>query len=291
MNESIKVVSEVNKTVALSIVIPTLGRKQEVDMLLQSIEQSNIIFPYEIIVVDQNPEGFLNEICDKYAKKLPLTQYIVSFKGSSKARNFGVKKAKGEIICFPDDDAEFLPDTITTAFEIMKKKKVPCVFGKVISKKTGEDVVIKFCKEEKFLSLKDFEGAFVEATMFAKTQLIRDFQFDEELGIGTIHGAEEGYDLVFRLLKAEVSIFFSPEIKFYHPIKVMTRKSDAEVKRAFYYSCGLGYLCKKHGFVRKYRRRMLRIMLVIPVIALFRHKELKYFRAQKMGLELGYKFI
>ena len=260
-------------------------------MLLQSIESADIDIPYEVIIVDQNPEGFLDEICDKYALKLPLKQYTVQFKGLSKARNFGVQKAEGDIICFPDDDSEFLPDTITSALKIMKEKDVPCVFGKVISKATGEDAVIKFCKEEKFLSLTDFEGAFVECTMFAKAELLRNFPYDEELGVGTIHGAEEGYDMVYRMLKAGRRLFYCPEIKFYHPVKILSRESDAEVRRAFYYSCGLGYLCKKHGFAKKYKNRMFKLTLGIPVIAVFKRKELKYFRAQKMGLELGYKFI
>lgn len=280
-----------DKAITLSIVIPTLGRKTEVDALLNSIESADIPVSYEVIVVDQNPEGFLDDICKEYSTKLPLTQYTVAFKGASKARNFGVQKAEGDIICFPDDDSEFLPDTITSALKIMKERDVPCVFGKAISKATGEDAVIKFCKEEKFLSLTDFEGAFVEFTMFAKAELLRNFPYDEELGVGTIHGAEEAYDMVYRMLKAGRRLFYCPEIKFYHPVKILSRESDAEVRRAFYYSCGLGYLCRKHGFKKKYRGRMLKLMFGIPVIAVFKRKELKYFQAQKMGLKLGYAYI
>lgn len=275
----------------LSIVIPTLGRKKEVEMLLQSIEQSKIKISYEVIIVDQNQDGFLNEICDIYSQRLPLTQYNVQFKGASKARNFGAQKAIGNIICFPDDDSEFLPDTVEKAMKIMGESNSHCIFGKVVSKETGEDVVIKFCKEEKYLSLIDFEGMFVESTMFAKTQLVRDFPYDEEMGVGTIHGAEEAYDLVYRMLKAGIKIFYSPNIKFYHPLKTPTRQGDAEIKRAFYYSCGLGYLCRKHGFKTKYRKRYWKLFLGIPIIALIRRRELKYYRTQKIGLVLGYKLL
>lgn len=260
-------------------------------MLLQSIESADIDIPYEVIIVDQNPEGFLDEICDKYALKLPLKQYTVQFKGASKARNFGVQKTSGDIVCFPDDDAEFLPDTIKTALSVMEEMKAECIFGKVISKDTGEDVVINFQKEEKYLSPTDFEGAFVEATMFAKTELLREFPYDEELGVGTIHGAEEAYDLVYRMLQAGKKIYYTPKVKFYHPAKVIARESPAEIRRAFYYSCGLGYLCRKHGFKKKYRNRMLKLTLGIPAIAVFKRRELKYFQAQKMGLKLGYAYI
>lgn len=275
----------------LSIVIPTLGRKAEFEALLKSIERSYIQIPYEIIVVDQNPERYLDEICNQYTQKLPLAQYTVSFKGASRARNFGVQKSTGDIVCFPDDDAEFLPDTIQKALSTMEEVNVECVFGKVIDKETREDVVIKFQKEKKLLTLDDFEGAFVEATMFAKTDLMREFPYDEELGVGTIHGAEEAYDLVYRMLKSQKKIFFSPEILFYHPQKIVARENPSEIRRAFYYSCGLGYLCLKHGFKRKYWKRMLKLSLGIPIIAIIKHKELKYYQAEKMGLKLGYKFI
>ena len=127
--------------------------------------------------------------------------------------------------------------------------------------------------------------------MFACAELLREFPYDEELGVGTIHGAEEGYDLVYRLLCANRILYYSPEILLYHPSKVAMRVSDSEVRRAFYYSCGLGYLCRKHGFRTKYRRRALKLAVGIPVIAVFRHRELKYFQAQYMGLRLGYKYI
>lgn len=275
----------------LSIIIPTVGRKVELEVLLNSIEKADIEIPYEIIIVDQNPKGFLDEICEQYAKKLPLVQYNVSFKGASKARNYGVQKAIGDIACFPDDDAEFLPDTIEKALGIMSIHEVECLFGKAISKETGEDVIIRFQKEAKFLSLTDFEGAFVEFTMFAKTSLLREFPYDEELGVGTIHGAEEAYDLVYRLLREQKKIYYSPEIKFYHPQKIIARQSISEIKRAFYYSCGLGYLCRKHKFKKKYWKRMLKLSLGIPVVAIVKRSELRYYQAQKMGLKLGYKFI
>lgn len=275
----------------LSIIVPTIGRKNEFELLLKSIVNAHIPMNYEIIVVDQNPASFLDDICNTYAHKMPLKQYTVPFKGASKARNFGVQKASGCIVCFPDDDAEFLPDTVKTALSVMEETKAECIFGKVVSKDTGEDVVINFQKEEKYLSPTDFEGAFVEATMFAKTELLREFPYDEELGVGTIHGAEEAYDLVYRMLQANKRIYYTPKIKFYHPAKVIARERPEEIRRAFYYSCGLGYLCRKHGFKKKYRDRMLKLMFGIPVIAVFKRKELKYFQAQKMGLKLGYAYI
>lgn len=277
--------------VYLSIIIPTLGRKDEVTALLDSIKDTKIDCIYEVIVVDQNEDGLLDELCMEYKRDLNLTQYKVLFKGLSKAKNYGIDHANGEILCFPDDDAEMCSDTVNKALKTLIEKQVDCVFGKCVDKQTKEDSVMKFKTQEQLLTLDNFEGAFVEATMFAKKDIFAKHMYDEKLGVGSIFGSQEGYDLVYRLLKDGKKLFYNPEIVFFHPQKVATKSTEEEVRRAFYYSCGFGYLCKKHGFKKKYKKRLWLLRLGIPVVAVLNRKELKYFRAQKMGITLGYDIL
>ena len=277
--------------IELSIVIPTIGRKKEVIALFESVLSTNLNVSYEIIVIDQNEDNLIDEICKKYKKSLPITQYKVQFKGASKARNYGIEKARGKIACFPDDDAEFSGNTVVAALYSLKKTKADCVFGKVIDKKNGKDVVMKFRSDSMFLSLDNFEGAFVEATTYAYVELLKKYPYDENMGVGTIRGSEEAYDLVYRLLKDRKVIYYDPTIIYYHPDKIIEKSSDSEIRRAFYYSCGYGYLCKKHKFEKKYKKRARKLTFGIPVIAVLRNRELKYFMAQWMGLRLGYKYL
>jgi len=246
---------------------------------------------YEVLVIDQNEDYLINSLCEEYKEELNLTQYKVQFKGLSKAKNYGISFANGNIVCFPDDDAEMTETTVHNALRLMNKKDADCVFGKCIDKLTHADSVIKFKKKEIKLKLDNFEGAFVEATMFAKIEIFSNNRYDEKLGVGSIFGSQEGYDLVFRLLKQGKRMYYSPSILFYHPTKIESRATDEEIKRAFYYSCGFGYLCRKHGFQEKYKRRMRKLTIGIPIIAIIRHKEYKYFRAQKIGLLLGYDYL
>lgn len=278
-------------SVELSIIIPTIGRKKELRNLFDSILFTDINVSYEVIVVDQNENHLIDEVCENYKKRLPITQYTVQFKGLSRAKNYGVTKANGKIVCFPDDDAEFCKETVSKALYTLRKKKADCVFGKTIDKETRKDTVIKYQPYAKFLSINDFEGAFIEATMFAYVELLIKYPFDENMGAGTICGAEEGYDLVYRLLLDKKVIYYEPTIIYYHPNQIGKRVSEKEIKRAFYYSCGFGHLCKKHKFVKKYKRRVTKLLFGIPIIAIIRRKELKYFMAQWMGLRLGYKYI
>ena len=186
--------------IMLSIIIPTIGRKEELVTLLESIVASKIRYQYEVIIVDQNEERIIDDICNKYSNKLNLTQYIVSFKGTSRAKNYGIKHAKGKIVCFPDDDAEFTHNAIAIAMEILDKHKYNCVFGKCIDKQTGKDSVIKFSKKAARLTLTHFENLCIEATTFGYKDVLIKYLFDENMGVGTIFGSQEGYDLVYRML-------------------------------------------------------------------------------------------
>lgn len=277
--------------IVLSIIIPTLGRYEELKALFESIVNTEIKFSFETLVIDQNEDGLIDDLCDTYHDRLNLVHHHVHFKGLSKAKNYGIDYANGAVVCFPDDDAEMTENTIAVALNLLREKKVDCVFGKCIDKDTKSDSVIHFKEEETVLTLDNFEGAFVEATMFAKRDLFLSHRYDENMGVGSIFGSQEGYDLVYRLLKDGTKMLYSPEIVFFHPQKIETRTTDAEVKRAFYYSCGFGYLCKKHEFKKKYRMRLLKITVGIPVIAILKHNQLRYFRAQKMGMQLGFKYL
>ena len=276
---------------SLSIVIPTFARRNELKNLLDSIVGCDIVIDYEIIIVDQNEDKLIDELVLDYKATLPIVHEKVSFKGSSKARNHGVAISKGNIVCFPDDDAEFREDTVTKALRAFEDSEADCVFGKCIDKESGLDSVIYF-KSGCFILTKDnFENAFVEATMFAKRELFNEFIFDEKMGVGTIFGSQEGYDLVYRLLCAGKRLFYDSNIIYYHPNKVFARSSETEIRRAFYYSCGFGYLCKKHRFSYKFRKRKIALILIYPALCLFRRSQRKYYSAQIMGISLGYQYL
>lgn len=243
--------------IKLSILVPTIGRKHELAMLLQSILDSALHFNYDIIIVDQNPSGFLKEVLDSYQTQLPIIHHLVSFKGLSKAKNYGVKVSKGDFICFPDDDCKVFPDTFAKAFQLLENEKCDMVFGKCIDEK-GNDSVLNFQKQQYVLNPKNMLGGFVEATVVCARGIFEKFEFDENMGAGTFFGAEEGFDWLYRILtQTDAKAVFSPEIKFYHPQVILSKGDLSALQRVFKYRCGTAYLCQKHGFVGQYYKRLL----------------------------------
>jgi len=277
------------KNLDLSIVIPTLGRVEEVEAMLNSIISTKEEHKYkiEVIVVDQNFSDLLDPVVNKYQNRsIDIIHKKVPFRGLSKAKNYGACLAHGKFICFVDDDAAFLSGTIKKALNILSQGKFDVVSGKCVDGE-GRDSVLNFSNKESVLSLKAFEGKFIESTMFFKREICEHYHYDENMGIGTFYGAEEGYDLVFQLLQDGKKILFNPEILFYHPQTVLDRSLKIAIRRAFTYRAGFGYLCRKHNFRKKYYKRLFTVICYIPYLLIFRPKDVRYYLAELLGLLVG----
>lgn len=269
----------------LSIIIPTLGRTTEFDSLLNSILSSDFK-ELEIIVVDQNFSDILSTIISKYNESLIIRHYLVDFRGLSRAKNFGITKAIGEIICFIDDDAEFFSNTIQIALNRMNSMEVDIVCGRCVDRNNQSSVKF-FDLNSSWLTFNSFEDKFIESTMFFRHKCFDNFSYDENLGIGTFHGAEEGYDLVYRMLQEGIKIFYDSKILIYHPQVISQHSSDKEVKRVFLYRSGFAYMCNKHNLHKKYYLRLLKVFLYIPYTFLFKRKATRYYMAELLGLISG----
>jgi len=272
----------------LTIVLPTLGRAEQVEAMLQSIKNyvlpSNISF--EVVVVDQNFSDLLDSIIAKFNSSFPISHYKVSFRGLSKAKNYGAKKAKGKYVCFIDDDAEFTEGLIERAMSRLNDESLDIVSGRCIDREE-RDSVLPFEHKERVLTLSSFENQFVESTMFFKREICNRFSYDENLGIGSFYGAEEGYDLVYRMLHEDVKILFDPEIKFYHPQTVVSHSAPGMARKAFVYRTGMGYLCKKHKLWKKYFKRLISVICYIPLLCIIRPKDVKFYIGELLGLIAG----
>ena len=273
--------------ITLSILVPTIGRTAELDMLLDSLKNAMLHFPYEIIIIDQNPAGFLDVVLSKYQHLLPISHHLVAFKGLSKAKNYGVKVSKGDFICFPDDDCKVFPDTFAKAFQLLENEKCDMVFGKCIDEK-GNDSVLNFQKQQYALNPKNMLGGFVEATVVCKKEIFDNFKFDENMGAGTFFGSEEGFDWLYRILtESSKKVVFSPEIKFYHPQVILSKGDLSALNRVFKYRCGTAYLCHKHHFARKYYKRLIMVYVASKLYYFTDRDKAKYYKTEFLALQLG----
>lgn len=119
-----------SKSIKLSIIIVTFNRADLLNLLLRSL-QKQLFNDFEIIVVDN---------CSKdNTGKSTLRFNLIYVKlnknyGLSFGRNIGLKYARGDIVCFLDDDA-MVDETFTKShYEAHTKLDIFCLRGKALPK-------------------------------------------------------------------------------------------------------------------------------------------------------------
>ena len=238
--------------VLFSLIVPTLNRREDVARLLTSIEAQSCR-DFEVIIVDQNPNDLLGEICRDFARRIPLLHLRLDAKGPARARNYGLGFAKGSLINFPDDDCEFRPELLArVAAHMGEQAELDALFARAVDPVSGESSITKFDTQSQWVTPANLYRTTVEFTMFVRRRLFDEVGLlDEMLGVGTYFGAEEGADFVLRALYKNKRLFYDPTLLISHVQKI-ARYDAKERMRAYNYGKGFGRLSVKHTFL--YRR-------------------------------------
>lgn len=222
-----------------SLILCTVNREKEVIHFLDSLVEQ-VYKNFEVLVVDQNNDNRIKFIIEKYTSLRLI--YLKSELGLSKARNIGLKKAKGDIVCFPDDDCTYPSVLLSNVKNFFEKNDYDILMGKTIDLKTGKIVAGHNSLIEQRLSTFYTLGS--STTLFIRNN--QKILFDERFGLGSIYGSEEENELIFRLLKNGFKGYYNPNIDYvYHP------PSDLDfndIKRVKIRSIGLGAFIAKYLF-------------------------------------------
>lgn len=124
----------------VSVIIPVKNGNKTLGACLRSIKRSyfkNI----EIIVVDDHSTDNSVEIAESYDCKVLQS---VEGDGANRARNFGAKNAKGDILVFIDSDVVIKRDTILTIVETLQDGGVDAVVGIYTTRHRHENLVSQY---------------------------------------------------------------------------------------------------------------------------------------------------
>ena len=121
-----------------SIIVSTRNRAASLERCLRSINDEGSATPAELIVVDNGSTDATCEVIRTALahSRLEMTALHEPIPGSSRARNAGVRVARGELVLFTDDDAvihEGWIDALCGRFE----PDVAVVGGRVLPRITG----------------------------------------------------------------------------------------------------------------------------------------------------------
>ena len=253
----------------ISLMMCTLGRRDEIAAFVESLlrQPAELVAGCELIIVDQNVDDRLAPIVARYADRVRIEHVRMTGTGLSRARNVGLRRARGALISFPDDDCEYLDGTLERVVALFgREHDVDVITGHPTDERRAvlpADLVGARSTLDRFGVLNRCQ----EFTIFARSAAIGDVRFNEEMGVGakTPWGADEGPDFLIRLVDRGARVVYFPRLFVYHPNKTgrVTRQTLA---RAASYARGRGCLFRLHGFpIRDVARGTLRPLAGVGV--------------------------
>jgi len=229
----------------VSLIVATLNRVAELERLLASLDGQTFA-DFEVVIVDQNPDDRLRGTLAQHPD-LSLV-HLRCPPGASRARNLGLRAAKGEIIAFPDDDCWYPGQLLASVVDWLHAH--PEFDGLFTGVRTADNRLLapKFpprpgpCTKKSVLRCAMAVNAFLRATV---TKAVGFFR--EDIGPGTSSPYQSGEDLdyILRPLETGLRVWYEPGLTVHHP----DLKARERLRRTTYsYALGVGYVWRIHGF-------------------------------------------
>lgn len=301
----------------ISVIICTYARAEALKCLLNCLLEQTYR-DFEVLVVDGGGEDLsvsdaVKSFQARHGDVIDLT-FIQSAKGLTRQRNMGLRHAKGDVICFLDDDVtfedSFLADTFTllgrpelrdiggiTAYDVLNyaatismRWRVRLLLGVIPSlepgfiDRLGRAVPLSFLQP--FSGVKPV-GHFGGFCMIYRRSAIADLWFDEQL---PTYGGEDR-DFSFRVSQRS-RLLISGDLHLRHHRAPESR--DRDICRTYQDGFGTGRTFAKQSS-RSDRGVLLRVFvgeILVSVLAFVRKPSRKRFVftfARPLGILAGYR--
>jgi glycosyltransferase involved in cell wall biosynthesis len=234
--------------IKISLVVATLGRTVELEKLFKSLADQDRS-DFEVIVVDQNTDDRLVPLCAALWPFAVRRIQTPTARGLSRARNAGLKVARGELLLFPDDDCWYPRSFLSRGIELMAAAEVDVLTGRAADE-AGNDINGKYANVPHTITRANVWISGIEWVMLFKSAALAAVNgFDDDVGVGasTPWQACEGQDILLRALEKGLKCRFDPALFGHHP-----RFDDISPKamqaKGRSYGRGLGYVLRVHRY-------------------------------------------
>lgn len=222
----------------VSVVVPVRNNQEMIeDCIVSLLDQDFPKEEYEIIVVDNNSTDKTAEIIKKYP-----VQYLFEGKiGRTKARNKGINKASGDIICFTDSDCMAHSNWIRELVRGFNDEEIGGIGGKSVGYEISNltERYIELLYEEYNLSFRfnKIPQIMTGNAAYRSRVLAEVGNFDESFE------TSEDFDLSARVFWSGYRMEYAPQAIVYH-----RHRSDLKKFFTQYFEYGRGYVrfTKKH---------------------------------------------
>lgn len=223
-----------------SLVMATLGRSKEIERLFESLVAQRYR-NFELLVIDQNEDDRVRRLVDAFGDRLEIV-YLRSEKGLSRARNVGLQHVRGDVVCFPDDDCWYRPDTL--AFVAEQFRLDPALRGVTGCSVDAEGTPSQGRWATEVLAVDRYNiwTCATSYTIFLRAEAVNKAgAFDEQLGVGSGSrwGAGEEVNYLLSVVSAGMPVRYEPALRIHHPEPLMVMDERA-FQRARLYNRGFG---------------------------------------------------
>jgi glycosyltransferase involved in cell wall biosynthesis len=210
-------------TPLVSVVMCTRNRDDKIGAAVACV-LANGHPSFELTIIDQSTTDATATVVGEVAARDPRVHYVHTDEpGLSRAYNNGIRRSRGEILAFTDDDCLAPPDwieKIEAAFT--SDPEGDLLYGPVVAAgETNDDQALTPSVEiqtPRRLSKKDgFQVFGMGANFAARRRLFeRAGLFDEMLGGGGPLWSSQDFDLTYRAYQADCVVLLRPEVVMRH---------------------------------------------------------------------------
>ena len=227
-----------------SLILCTVNRVDVVREYFDSLARQQDAPPFEVILVDQNPDERLMPIVADFQDRFPIRRYTAK-PGLSRARNLGLRYAEGEIIAFPDDDCTYPETLLKNVSDFLRQEMVDGISTLVTDKQGRQSGTVMY-RTARRITESNVWRCGVSISIFVKREAVDGIRFDEELGVGsgTVYGSGEETDFLLNLIHAGRRLDYCPHLVVNHPVFV----GPWTLKRGYLYGNGMGRVLHKHHY-------------------------------------------
>ena len=205
----------------LSVIIAALNSENTINHTLSSLHSNNLPSKeFEVVVVDNGSTDKTVEV----AKRYPVKIFSCAKRGQGAARNVGIAKARGEIICFTDSDIVVPEDWLAKILRFFEDcPHADGVGGPVLAPASGHLNNLQKLEGEIYARTHDFPAKIIESKFgdhvgslysancaYRRNVLISSNGFDDS-GFDAVD-----IDLCWRLILKGKHLLFNPEMKVIH---------------------------------------------------------------------------
>jgi glycosyltransferase involved in cell wall biosynthesis len=223
-----------------SLIIPTVGRTQELEKMLGSLANQQPA-DFELIVVDQNEDDRVDRLLSVLAPDIKVSHHRLNRKSLSLARNVGLREASGEIVAFPDDDCWYPAGLLPQVWNWFCDNPNYDILAVGANDEQGLPSGNRWIQSQcDIRAINVLRTTFSNSLFLKRRALPESIRFDESLL------ASEETDYILKLMKVGLRARFDRTLYVGHPRRDMLSGTVSH-SRAQKYGQGMGQLVRRHS--------------------------------------------